>query len=159
MLQLILQIIVVIALVGQASTAYAEKLGEVNTAFKLVGPDHKIIVEVLDDPRVQGISCYISRAKSGGISGALGIAEDTADASISCGQVGEVRFVGPVPQQEEVFNAKTSLLFKHQRIVRLVDAKRNVLTYLTYSDRLIDGSPKNSVSHVQVPQTQRIPVK
>lgn len=128
--------------------AHAEQIGSVDTAFKLLGPDHKVIVEVFDDPKVAGVACYLSRAKTGGIGGALGLAEDKAEASIACRQVGEIRIGAALPRQEEVFSEKTSILFKRQRVVRMVDARRNALIYLTYSDRLIDGSPKNSVTAV-----------
>lgn len=140
------------------SCAHAEQLGAVNTSFKLIGPDHQIIVEAYDDPRVEGVTCYVSKAKTGGISGALGIAEDKAEASIACRQVGPLRFKGPLKLQEEVFSEKISLLFKHLRIVRIVDPNRNALAYLTYSDRLLDGSPKNSISAVPVDATMRIPI-
>ncbi len=131
--------------------AHADQIGSVDTAFKLLGPDHKVIVEVFDDPKVAGVACYLSRAKTGGIGGALGLAEDKAEASIACRQVGEIRLGGPLPRQEEVFSERTSILFKRQRVVRMVDSKRNALIYLTYSDRLIDGSPKNSVTAVPLP--------
>ncbi len=131
--------------------AHAELVGSVDTAFKLIGPDHKVIVEVFDDPKVAGVACYLSRAKTGGIGGALGIAEDKAEASIACRQVGEIRIEGSLPRQEEVFSEKTSILFKRQRVVRMVDGRRNALIYLTYSDRLIEGSPKNSVTAVPLP--------
>ncbi len=142
------KIALALGLVLASGYALAEKLGEVNTAFKLLGPDHKVLVEAYDDPAVQGVTCYVSRAKSGGIGGALGIAEDKAEASIACRQVGPLVFRQPVAQQEEVFSERLSVLFKKLRIVRIVDASRNTLVYLTYSDRLIDGSPKNSVTAV-----------
>jgi len=141
------------------TTAHAETVGSVDTAFKLLGPDHKVVVEVFDDPRVSGVSCYLSRAKTGGLKGAVGLAEDKADASVACRQVGALRFNGSVPRQEEVFSERASVFFKKVRIVRMVDAKRNALVYLVYSDRLIDGSPKNSVTAVPVPPNQPIPVK
>ena len=141
------------------STALAEPLGDVNTAFKLLGPDHKIVVEVYDDPKVAGVSCYVSRAKTGGITGALRLAEDKAEASIACRQVGAISFTGKLPKQEEVFNERLSILFKKLRIVRIVDTKHNALVYLTYSDRLVDGSPKNSVTAVAVDASNVIPVK
>lgn len=147
----------VLALIAHAATA--ESVGEVSTAFKLIGPNHKVVVEVFDDPRVVGVSCYLSRAKTGGISGALGVAEDKADSSVACRQVGEIRFAGRIPKQEEVFSERASVLFKHVRVVRMVDAKRNALVYLVYSDRLIEGSPKNSVTAVPVPLNQPIPLQ
>ena len=137
--------------------AHAEDIGSVDTAFKLLGANHKVVVEVFDDPKVQGVSCYISRAKTGGISGSLGMAEDKANASIACRQVGDISFKEPVARQEEVFTQKTSILFKTLRVVRMVDAKRNVLSYLTYSDGLIDGSPQNSIT--AVPVGKAIPTK
>lgn len=139
-----------ICLVTAFSMAYADKIGEVDTAFKLIGPDHKIIVESFDDPNVQGVTCVISRAKTGGISGALGLAEDKSDASIACRQVGPIKFLKPMPAQESVFTVSTSPLFKSTQVVRMVDPKRNMLVYLTYSTKLIDGSPKNSISAVPV---------
>jgi CreA protein len=141
------------------SLARAETLGEVDTAFKLIGPDHKIVVEVYDDPKVQGVSCFVSRAKTGGISGAIGLAEDKAEASIACRQVGTIAITEPLKRQEEVFSARLSLVFKKLRIVRIVDDKRHTLVYLTYSDRLIDGSPKNSVTAVPVDRAVPIPIK
>ena len=138
---------------------HAEPIGEVDTAFKLIGPDHKIVVESYDDPKVGGVTCYVSRAKKGGIKGAIGIAEDKAEASIACRQVGPISFTRPLPLKEEVFSERLSILFKRLRIVRMVDPAHNTLVYLTYSDRLIDGSPKNAVTAVAVPQAQKIPVR
>jgi len=138
---------------------HAEQIGDVNTAFQWIGPDHKIVVEAYDDPKVAGITCYVSRAKTGGIKGALGVAVDKAEASIACRQVGPVSVKQPLPQQEEVFSERMSLLFKRLRIVRMVDRERNTLVYLTYSDRLVDGSPQNAVTAVAVDRGTAIPVK
>jgi CreA protein len=148
-----------LVLSGVALCASAETVGSVDTAFKLLGPDHKVVVEVFDDPKVGGVSCYLSRAKTGGLKGAVGLAEDKADASVACRQVGVLSFKGKVPRQEEVFSERASIFFKHVRVVRMVDAKRNALVYLSYSDRLIDGSPKNSVTAVPVPANLPIPLK
>ena len=142
-----------------ALCAGAETVGSVDTAFKLIGPDHKVVVEVFDDPKVGGVSCYLSRAKTGGIKGAFGLAEDKSDSSVACRQVGTLSFNGKVPRQEEVFSERSSIFFKHVRVVRMVDAKRNALVYLVYSDKLIDGSPKNSVTAVPVPANQPIPLQ
>lgn len=138
-------------LLTAAGVAAAEPIGSVDTAFKLVGPDHKIVVDAHDDPKVQGVTCYVSRAKTGGIKGALGLAEDRSEASIACRQTGPIVVKGKLPQQEEVFTERTSLVFKRLRIVRMLDAKRQTLVYLSYSDRLIEGSPDNSVSVVPAP--------
>lgn len=142
-----------------ALSAAAEEVGSVNTAFKLIGPSHKIVVEVFDDPQVNGISCYLSRARTGGVKGALGIAEDKAEASVACRQVSDIRFNGKLPKQEDVFSERASILFKHVRVVRMVDGKRNALVYLVYSDRLIEGSPQNSVTAVPVPASLPIPLQ
>jgi hypothetical protein len=99
---------------------------------------------------VQGVTCYVSRARIGGIKGTLGLAEDRAEASIACRQVGPISFPEPLKKQEEVFSERMSILFKRLRIVRMVDAPRNTLVYLTYSEKLIDGSPQNSVTAVPV---------
>ena len=140
--------------------AGAEPIGEVDTAFKLIGPDHKIVVDAYDDPKVAGVTCYVSRAKTGGIAGALGVAEDKAEASIACRQVGPISFgAKPLDQREEMFSERISLIFKKLRVVRLVDKKRNTLVYLTYSDRVIEGSPQNSVTAVPVDRATPIPMK
>jgi CreA protein len=142
-----------------AGGAGAEPIGSVDTVFKFIGPNHKIVVEAYDDPAVNGVTCHVSRAKAGGISGAVGIAEDPSDASIACRQVGPISFPQPLAQQQEVFNERTSILFKRLRIVRIVDTRRNTLVYLTYSDKLIEGSPKNSITAVAVDRATPIPVK
>jgi CreA protein len=139
--------------------ASSEEIGAVDTVFKLIGPDHKIAVEAYDDPKVTGVTCYVSRAKTGGIKGALGLAEDKSEASIACRQTGVISFgAKPLDKQEEIYSERTSLVFKKLRVVRMVDAKRNTLVYLTYSDRLIEGSPQNSVTAVPVPAATPIPV-
>jgi CreA protein len=149
--------IVVLFLVVAASVR-AEEIGSVDTAFVLIGPDHKVVVEVFDDPLVEGVSCYVSRARTGGIKGAVGLAKDPSRFSIACRQVGPIKFLKPLPQQEEVFKESASFIFKHVRVVRIIDPKRNALTYLTYSDKIIDGSPDNAITAVAV-LDQRIPLK
>jgi CreA protein len=133
-----------------AGLAAAEEIGEVTTAFKILGANHRIVIEAFDDPKVEGVSCYVSRARTGGISGSLGLAEDTSDASIACRQVGPISFRGELEDGEEVFGRRASVLFKRIQVVRFFDEARNVLVYLTYSDRLIDGSPQNAISAVAV---------
>ena len=142
-----------------ANSAHAESIGEVDTVFKLIGPDHKIVVDAYVDPKVAGVTCYVSRAKTGGIKGAVGLAEDKSEASIACRQVGAISFSKPLPEQEEIFNERLSILFKKLRVVRMVDKKRNTLVYLTYSDRVIEGSPKNSVTAVAVDRATPIPLR
>jgi len=139
-------------LVGR--TALAEEVGSVDTVFKMFGPDHKIVVEAFDDPDVKNVTCYISRAKTGGIKGGLGLAEDTADAAISCQQVGPVELSDKIKngkaQGDVVFQKRTSLVFKKLQVVRFYDAKRNTLAYLAYSDKVVEGSPKNALSAVPI---------
>ena len=139
--------------------SHAEQIGAVDTVFKWIGPDHKIVVDAYDDPKVPGVTCYVSRAKTGGIKGGLGLAEDRSEASIACQATGTLQFPAPLKQQEDVFTERTSLLFKRLRVVRIVDAKRNALVYLTYSEKLIEGSPQNSVAVVPVPAQTPIPLK
>ena len=148
-----------VALIATMGCAQAQPLGEVDTVFKWIGPDHKIVVEAYDDPKVAGVTCYVSRAKTGGIKGALSLAEDTADASIACRQVAPIVMPKPLPQQEDMFTERISLVFKKLRVVRMVDSKRNVLVYLSYSDRVIEGSPKNSISVVPVDAATKIPLR
>tara|TARA_Y100000296_G_C5142862_1_gene242099 strand:- start:718 stop:1137 length:420 start_codon:yes stop_codon:yes gene_type:complete len=128
----------------------AEEIGSVDTAFKLLGANHKIVIEAFDDPIVEGVACHLSRAKTGGIKGSLGLAEDKSDASIACRQVGPITFKKKLKQGERVFTKKTSLIFKSMQVVRFYDSKRNTLIYLVYSDRVIEGSPKNAISSVPI---------
>jgi CreA protein len=151
--------LVALTLLTFGSLASAEPIGEVDTVFKLVGPDHKIVVDAHDDPKVSGVTCYVSRAKTGGIMGALGVAEDKSEASIDCQQIGPIAFTGTLADKEEIFTERISLVFKKIRVVRMVDRKRNALVYLTYSDRLIEGSPQNSVTAIAVDRSMPIPVK
>lgn len=142
-----------------ALPADAERVGEVDTVFKLIGPDHKIVVDAYDDPSVRGVTCYVSRAKTGGIKGGLGLAEDKAEASIACRQTGPISFPKPIPAQDEMYSERISLVFKKLRVVRMVDAPRNTLIYLTYSDRVIEGSPQNSLTAVAVDRGTPIPLE
>lgn len=136
------------------SSVQAEQVGSVDTVFKLFGPDHKIVVEAFDDPDVKNVTCYISRAKTGGIKGGLGLAEDTADAAISCQQVGPIALSDKIKHGKAegsvIFQKRTSLVFKKLQVVRFYDVNRNTLVYLSYSDRVIDGSPKNALSAVPI---------
>ena len=128
----------------------AEEIGEVSTVFKWLGPNDKIVVEAFDDPKVEGVTCYLSRAKTGGVKGGFGLAEDRAEASIACRQVGAIRFTGKLKDGEEVFKERTSLVFKTMQVVRFFDEKRNTLVYLVYSDRIIEGSPQNAVTAIPI---------
>ena len=138
------------ALVLAATPVTAEEIGSVDTVFKLLGPDHKIVIEAFDDPDVPGVTCHLSRAKAGGISGAIGLAEDPSDASIACRQVGPITLPAEMEDGDEVFTTRTSVIFKELHVVRFLDRKRHVLIYLVYSDKLIEGSPKNAISSVPI---------
>lgn len=151
--------LIALLLLPLGSIVRAEPVGEVDTVFKFIGPDHKIVVDAHDDPKVSGVTCYVSRAKTGGIKGALGLAEDKSEASIDCLQIGPITFTGPLPAQEEIFTERISLVFKKIRVVRMIDRKRNALVYLTYSDRLIEGSPQNSVTAIVADRSTPIPMK
>lgn len=150
--------ICVSVLLAVPTLAQAEEIASVNTNFRFTGSD-RIAVEAYDDPAVQGVTCFVSRARTGGIKGTLGIAEDPSEASIACRQVGPIRFSGPIKQKDDVFSERLSFIFKTLHVVRIVDAKRNTLVYLTYSDRVISGSPKNSVTAVPMPEGTSIPLK
>jgi len=138
------------ALLLPLAAAKAEDIGSVNTTFKVLGPDNKIVVQAFDDPDIDGVACYLSAARTGGIKGGLGLAEDTSDASIACRQVGPIAIKKKFEPGDQVFSERRSALFKRLRVVRFLDEKRNTLVYLAYSDKLVDGSPKNSISAVPI---------
>ncbi|MDB5393195.1 MAG: hypothetical protein JWM91_701 [Rhodospirillales bacterium] len=124
--------------------------GQVSTRFRWLGPNDRIVVDGFDDPKVRGVACHISRAVTGGVKGGLGLAEDTSDASIACRQVGPIKIAGDLRDGETVFDERRSLLFKQLHVVRFFDRGRNVLVYVSYSDRIIEGSQKNAISSVPV---------
>jgi CreA protein len=139
-----------IALLVWPMAGMAREVGEVDTVFKWLGPNHKIVVEAFDDPKVEGVTCYLSRAKTGGIKGGLGLAEDRAEASIACRQVGPIRMSDKMEDGEVVFKERTSLVFKTMQVVRFFDEARSTLVYLVYSDRVVEGSPQNAVTAIPV---------
>ena len=128
----------------------AEEIGTVDTAFQLLGPDHKVAVDAFDDEQVQGVACHVSRAVAGGLTSVVGLAEDTSDASIACRQVGPIRINGKLDAGDPVFSERRSVLFKRLSVVRFCDETRNTLVYLVYSEKLVDGSPKNAISTVPI---------
>ena len=140
-----------------STSAQAEEIGSVSTVWKLVGPNHKIIVEVFDDPDIPNVSCWVSRPKTGGISGAVGLAEDPSYGSIACRQRGPIVLSEELKRRlvretedggVKVFKERTSPIFKTMQVTRMYDAQRNTLIYLEWSDKLVEGSPKNSLSVV-----------
>lgn len=146
-----LVLLVCLALPAPASP---EVIGTVDTVFRLLSRDDDIVVETFDDPDIPGVSCYLSRARRGGVKGMLGVAEDTSDASIECLCTGEVtvpeRIRSGKADGERVFRKGTSLIFKSMQVVRFYDKRRDVIIYLVYSDRVVEGSPKNSITCVKV---------
>ncbi|MGP9497445.1 MULTISPECIES: CreA family protein [unclassified Halomonas] len=138
-----------LALLPASLLAQEAHIGSVRTEFRMLGPNNTIEVERFDDPKVQGISCYISYSQIGGISGAIGLAEEASEASVACRQTGEIVFnPDEIDSQEVVFTQRRSVLFKNMRVVRMHDTETQTFVYLTYSTKLVDGSPKNAVTAV-----------
>jgi CreA protein len=144
--------IMTIAMLGSALSiaADAEEIGCVSTTWR-VWADDKICVSAFDDPKVPGVTCHLSQARTGGFKGTVGVAEDRSRFSIACRQVGPITVdLATLPKEEEAFSDRTSLLFKETRVVRLVDRARRTLVYLAYSTKVVEGSPFNSISSVPV---------
>jgi len=146
------RILIVVLLSLIAMPALADEIGSVGYRFKWIGPNDKIVVEAFDDPEIPGIACYFSHARTGGIKGAIGVAEDPGEASIACRQVAPIdeAKLAKLRSPQEVFSERASLIFKSTQIVRFWDAKRRALVYLAYTDRIFEGSPRNSISVVPV---------
>jgi CreA protein len=121
-----------------------------STVFHWVSPNDKLGTYGVDDPEVEGVACHFTVPEKGGFKGWIGVAEEVSDISLACRQVGPIRFKDKFSQGEEVFRQRRSLFFKKMQIVRGCDVKRNVLVYVVYSDRIIEGSPKNSTSTVPI---------
>ena len=130
--------------------AHAEEIGSVDTKFNAFSPDDTIDVVTFEDEKINGVVCYLSRAQKGGYAGALGLAEDTSDASIDCRQVGPIEILAPLEAGESIFRERRSLIFKSLKVIRFCDMTHNAIVYLAYSERVIEGSPKNSVSAVPI---------
>ncbi|MCZ8260146.1 MAG: CreA family protein [Beijerinckiaceae bacterium] len=143
---------ILLALVA-ASPALAQSpdlIFKKSTVFRLLTPDDKLATYAIDDPDIDGVACHYTVPERGGVAGGLGLAEEVSDISLACRQVGPVKFRAKFEQGDVMFRQSRSLLFKRMQIVRGCDEKRNVLVYLVYSDKLIDGSPKNSTSSVPI---------
>ncbi len=146
-------VVVVVALVALSSAtapAAAEEVGCVTTAWRLFGADHRICIEAFDDPEIINVTCHLSQARTGGIAGSFGLAEDPSLFAIACRQIGPIRLPAGLDDEETVFSAGTSPMFKQTRVVRIFDRKRGTLIYLAYSTKLIEGSPMNSISTVPI---------
>lgn len=137
------------ALFGTAASA--EVIGSVDTTFRLLGANDRVVIERFDDPKVENASCYVSYAQTGGVSGSLGLAEDPSRFSIACRATGQIRLLDTVGAEfEEIFSRDTSILFKEMRVSRMLDEDKNTLVYLVWSTKLIDGSPFNSVTAIPI---------
>jgi CreA protein len=146
------QWIMTILVLGLASSmaAEADEIGCVSTTWRLWADD-KVCVSAYDDPKVPGVTCHLSHARTGGFKGTVGVAEDRSRFSIACRQVGPITVdLAKLPDEEEAFSERTSILFKETRVVRLVDRARRTLVYLAYSTKVVEGSPFNSLSSVPV---------
>ena len=140
-----------VAMSGLYVPAYADDLACISTTFRILGANDKVCVSAFDDPKVPGVACHISQARTGGMKGTFGLAEDPSRFSVACRQVGPISTdIAKLPEEEEVYSSKTSLFFKHTHVYRTVDKKRNTLVYIAISDKIIEGSPQNSISTVPI---------
>lgn len=133
-----------------AGAAEPDLIFRKSTVWKFLTPDDKLATYGIDDPLIDGVACHFTVPEKGGVSGMFGVAEEVSDISLACRQIGPIRFKGKFEQGDIVYRQSRSLFFKKMQVVRGCDAKRNVLVYLVYSDKLIDGSPKNSTSTVPI---------
>lgn len=141
-----------------SSRSKGEEIGSINTHFQLGGSDG-LVTSAFDDPKIDGVTCFVTRARTGGVKGKLGLAEDKTEASIACAQTkAHIVVKDSLAQQEELFQERMSVGTKSFHAVRMVDFKRNTLLYVTYSDKVADGSPKNSMSVIAVSQTTPLQV-
>jgi CreA protein len=148
---LVVAISVGVLAVSSLTSAQADDLACVSTTFRFVGANDKVCVSAFDDPKVPGVACVISQARTGGVKGSLGLAEDPSRFSLDCRQTGPIS-IDPtkLPEKEQVYSARTSIFFKRTHVYRIVDRKRNTLVYLAISDKIVNGSPYNAVSSVPI---------
>ena len=140
----------VVALIAQSTLVSAETIGCVTTEWKLIGANHKVCVESVSDPKIPGVTCHVSQARTGGLSGSFGLAQDPSQFSLACRQTGPISLPDKLPKDAVVFSEDTSILFKETRVVRMWDETNRTLVYLAISRKLIDGAPANSISTVPV---------
>jgi len=144
-------VLVVVASLLPTVMTRADDLECVSTTFRFVGPNDRVCVSAFDDPKVPGVACHISQARTGGVKGGLGLAEDPSRFSIACRQVGPISTdINTLKDKEKVYSEHTSIFFKHTHVYRLIDKKRNTLVYLAISDKIIEGSPQNAISTVPI---------
>lgn len=142
--------IALLAALFAALPVMAEEVGCVTTAWKLIGANHRVCVYAFDDPKIPGVTCHFSQAKTGGVKGTFGLAEDPSQFSLACRQIGPITLPEKLRKDEIVFSEDTSLMFKETSIHRSFDEKRNVLIYLAISRKIIEGAPANAISTVTV---------
>lgn len=128
----------------------AEEVGCATTAWKLIGANHRVCVYAYDDPKIPGVTCHVSQARTGGVKGSFGLAEDPSQFSLACRQIGPITLPAKLPEDEVVFSEDTSILFKETKIHRFLDQKRKVLVYLAISRKIIEGAPANAISTVPI---------
>ncbi len=142
--------LLMLVLVLSASHVKAENVGCVTTEWKLIGANHKVCVESFRDPKIPGVTCHVSQARTGGISGSFGLAQDPSQFSLACRQTGPITLPDKLPKDAVIFSEDTSILFKETRVIRMWDEPNRTLVYLAISRKLIDGAPANSISTVPV---------
>lgn len=131
-------------------SSFAEEISCVTTSWKLIGANHRICIYAFDDPKVPGVTCHFSQARTGGVKGSFGLAEDPSQFSLACRQIGPITLPAKLPKDEIAFSQDTSLMFKETSIHRSFDEKRNVLIYLAISRKIIEGAPANAISTVPI---------
>jgi CreA protein len=140
-----------VLLLAASSVARADDLDCVSTTFNLLSPNDKVCVSDFDDPKVPGVTCFISQARKGGWGQPFGLNEDPSNFSVACRQMGPITVdISQLPENEEAFSEKTSIFFKATRIYRLPDVTRNTLIYLAVSSKIVNGSPANAISVVPI---------
>ena len=139
-----------LSLLLASAPAAAETIGCVTTAWKLIGANHRVCVEAFSDPKVPGVTCHVSQARTGGVTGSLGLAQDPSQFSLACRQTGPITLPAKLPKDDVVFAEDTSILFKETRVIRMWDEAHRTLVYLAISRRLIEGAPANAISSVPV---------
>jgi CreA protein len=149
-------LVLVMLLSGASERLHAEDIGCVSTTFRILSANDKICVSAFDDPDVRGVACHLSQARTGGVKGSVGVAEDRSRFAIACRQIGAITVdLAKLPKKAEVFSERTSFLFKQTRVVRMVDRTRRTLIYLAYSTKVVEGSPFNSLSTVPIMPWER----
>jgi CreA protein len=139
-----------VLLLSFSLSASAEEIGCNTTAWQLIGANHRVCVYAYDDPKIPGVTCHISQARTGGVKGSFGLAEDPSQFSLACRQIGPITLAEKLSDGETVFSESTSLIFKETKITRFLDKKRNVLVYLAISRKIIEGAPANAISTVPI---------